>query len=139
MTVKAWGNEYRTTLVYVDSYENNVLCGRLCNPYFPEEKSVHSTIHFLTEMDQVLDAMELPQSFAVVRSFAEPPDFAAAPPAPDALPGSRATFALRILFRQNASWQGSIAWLEGKREQSFRSVLELLFLMDSALSSPQTP
>ena len=44
------------------------------------------------------------------------------------------TFAVRILFRQNASWQGSVTWLEGNREESFRSVLELIFLMDSALS-----
>ena len=47
--------------------------------------------------------------------------------------GEAATFALRILFRQNASWQGSITWLEGEAEQSFRSVLELILLMDSAL------
>jgi len=42
---------------------------------------------------------------------------------------------VKVLFRQNASWQGSIAWLEGKREESFRSVLELLLLIDSAVSA----
>ena len=49
--------------------------------------------------------------------------------------GRAATFALRVLFRQNASWQGSVSWMEGNREESFRSVLELLFLMNSALES----
>ena len=52
------------------------------------------------------------------------------------LPASRgelATFAVRIIFRQNASWQGSVVWLEGEREESFRSALELVLLMDSAL------
>ena len=44
-----------------------------------------------------------------------------------------ATFAVRVLFRQNASWQGEVTWLEGKREESFRSVLELILLMDGAL------
>lgn len=33
---------------------------------------------------------------------------------------------LRVLFRQNTSWHGSVAWVEGKCEESFRSVLELL-------------
>lgn len=47
--------------------------------------------------------------------------------------GRCATFAVRVLFRQNASWQGSVSWLEGSREESFRSALELAFLMDSAL------
>ena len=49
--------------------------------------------------------------------------------------GKLATFYVRILFRQNASWQGSVAWLEGGSEQRFRSVLELLLLLDSALTS----
>ena len=31
------------------------------------------------------------------------------------------------------NWQGSVTWVEGKREQSFRSVLELILLIDSAL------
>jgi hypothetical protein len=46
-----------------------------------------------------------------------------------------ATFFVRIIFRQNASWQGSVLWLEGQREQRFRSALELIFLLDNALRS----
>lgn len=42
-----------------------------------------------------------------------------------------------VLFRQNASWQGSEQWIEGAREESFRSVLELALLMDGALSSSE--
>ncbi|MBE6598234.1 MAG: hypothetical protein E7638_02190 [Ruminococcaceae bacterium] len=48
--------------------------------------------------------------------------------------GKLATFTVRILFRQNTSWQGYLMWMEKGREESFRSVLELIFLMDSALS-----
>jgi hypothetical protein len=48
--------------------------------------------------------------------------------------GKVATFATKVLFRQNASWQGSVSWVEGQREEAFRSVLELLFLIDSAIS-----
>ena len=40
---------------------------------------------------------------------------------------------MRILFRQNASWQGELLWMEKNARQSFRSVLELITLMDSAL------
>ncbi|MCI9263720.1 MAG: hypothetical protein HFF06_04025 [Oscillospiraceae bacterium] len=47
--------------------------------------------------------------------------------------GELATFDIRILFRQNSSWQGSVLWQEGDREESFRSVLELVLLMDSAM------
>lgn len=59
------------------------------------------------------------------------------PPAPCAAGeltrGNLATFEMRILFRQNASWQGELLWMEKNARQSFRSVLELITLMDSAL------
>lgn len=136
MASKAWGEEYRTTIVCVDSYEERMLCGRFYNPYLAEGKRFRCMTHFLLEMEQTLNIMEFPQSFTALRSFASPPCLATGPPEPDVLVGAKATFALRILFRQNASWQGSVAWLEGKREQSFRSVLELILLMDSAMSVP---
>ena len=47
--------------------------------------------------------------------------------------GAVATFSMRILFRQNSSWQGSLTWIEGNQEEYFRSVLELIVLMENAL------
>ena len=35
--------------------------------------------------------------------------------------GKLATFYVRILFRQNASWQGTVLWSEGGQEERFRS------------------
>lgn len=46
-----------------------------------------------------------------------------------------ATFQLSVLFRQNASWQGRLTWLERAEEARFRSVLELVGLLDSALAA----
>lgn len=43
------------------------------------------------------------------------------------------TFVLKILDCQNATWQGSVTWVEGHQEQYFRSALELLKLIDGAL------
>jgi len=43
------------------------------------------------------------------------------------------TFVIRVLFRQNATWQGSIQWLEGKQTRQFRSEYEMLKLMDEAV------
>lgn len=139
MTVKSLGEEYRTTVVCVDSYDERKFCGRFYNPYLSEGKRFGSMTHFLLEMEETLNNMEYPKSFTAIRSFAQPPDPAAVSPGTGSefFSGDKATFALRILFRQNASWQGSVTWLEGKKEQSFRSVLELILLMDSALSIQQ--
>ena len=83
----------------------------------------------------MLDKMEYPQSFTARRSFQPPADWTAG--STESGPfrqGETATFSVRILFRRNASWQGTVNWLEGDRQENFRSVLELLLLMDSALN-----
>ena len=47
--------------------------------------------------------------------------------------GEIGTFLVRVKYRQNATWQGEIVWVEGNQRQYFRSALELLKLIDSAL------
>lgn len=51
-----------------------------------------------------------------------------------AKPHGRETFVVQILNRQNATWQGVITWTEGRQTQSFRSALEMIKLIDSALA-----
>ena len=131
---KVWGEEYRTTFVCVDSYEHGVLRGRFYNPYTGNGQSFESLTDFLVKTEQMLDEMEFPKAFTVTRTFTMPPKRPACAADAHCEQGKRATFALRILFRQNASWQGSVTWIENKQEQSFRSVLELIFLFDNALN-----
>ena len=129
------GNEYRTTVVCVDSYEKSVLAGRFYNPGCGGGQPFESLMQLLVRMEHMLDEMRQPQSFTAARTFGAPPPEPAGEPLPDALgqEGKLATFAVRIIFRQNATWQGSVSWLEGGKEENFRSVLELVLLMDSAL------
>jgi hypothetical protein len=51
----------------------------------------------------------------------------------------KAEFFVRVLFRRNASWQGEIQWLEGEKTKSFRSVLELISLMQEAMEATGSP
>ena len=134
MMTKTWGEEYRTTVLCIDSYEDAVPKGRFYNRYLPEGKMFQSITQFLLEMEQVLDNMDFPKAYTATRTFASPPEYETGPPGPEFRMGDAATFTVRILFRQNASWQGSVTWVEGKQEQSFRSVLELILLLDNALS-----
>ena len=132
---KSWGNEYRATTVCIDSYDTGVLTGRFFNPYLDTGQTFESLTQFLCQMEQVLNTMNFPQSFTATRTFAETPTGCPRERMPEFHKGQKATFVVKILFRQNASWQGSVVWQEGGREQSFRSVLELIFLMDSALNA----
>ena len=134
MRDKAWGNEYRTTLLCVDSYQDEVPIGRIYNPYLKQGRQFHSLTQLLIEVDKLLDEMKWPQSFTVVRSFSPTERLNAGPPETEMREGNMATFTVKILFRQNASWQGTITWMDTGQEESFRSVLELIFLINSALN-----
>ena len=43
------------------------------------------------------------------------------------------TFVIKILDRQNSTWQGNILWVDQQNEKYFRSALEMLKLIDGAL------
>ena len=129
-----YGNQFRKTIVCIDAYDNGNLNGRMYNPYFDAGITFRSTMEFLKKMDSMLEKMNFPQSFSINRVFQPISEIETLmTPSTEPKRGKSATFAVSVLFRQNASWQGSVTWLEENREESFRSVLELLFLMDSAL------
>ena len=81
-----------------------------------------------------MDRENFPQSFSELRKFQMPSKLTdSSPLSADLKNGAVATFSMRILFRQNSSWQGSLTWIEGNQEEYFRSVLELIVLMENAL------
>lgn len=45
------------------------------------------------------------------------------------------TFVVKILNNQNATWQGTVAWTDGRKQETFRSALELIRLLDSAVNT----
>lgn len=47
-------------------------------------------------------------------------------------PKGMGTFVVKVLERQNATWQGSVTWAETQRVRYFRSALELLKMIDGA-------
>lgn len=134
---KLSGEAYRTTRLCVDSYEKGVLKGRCYNPGFEGGgQEFESLAQFLVAAETLFDSANIPQSFTAKRSFLPWPDVALNENSmsnPQA--GKLGTFTIRLLFRQHASWQGSVTWMEGSGEQTFRSVLELVLLIDSALGS----
>lgn len=52
--------------------------------------------------------------------------------------GKLATFLVGATSRQNASWQGQVTWADKNITKNFRSTLELIKLMDGAITSEET-
>ena len=104
-------------------------------------------MRMIEKMEEIFDSKKFPQAFMTPRKFssaktgekkreAERNDTmkeAVKPIAQEEAAGSKCTFEITVKFRQNATWQGQILWAEKNLKQNFRSVLEMLKLMDEAL------
>ena len=129
------GELNRTIMIYIDSYDNGVPTGRFHIASKEEAVPFYSLSQLLLGINRCLDEENFPQAFSELRKFQSPRK-----PLGTVLSGlvkqkgKVATFSVRLLFRQNASWQGMITWVENDMEEYFRSVLELIMLLDNALA-----
>lgn len=138
MLQQVWAGENRRITVCVDSYEEGIMKGRFYNAY-QEMEHFESLVQFLSSVEKILENQQTPQSYTSLRRFSELlPEEQSAMPLGRIRKGTRATFEVLVLFRQHSSWQGMVIWREQKQEQPFRSVLELIMLLDSALRTPNS-
>ena len=130
------GSNLYLSTIRVMSYTSRVLKGTIYNPYFGEQTFL-STMELVLIMEQQMKELECPQDYQQSRRLSQnlecPGTTFCQRPSP--YQRSLATIQLHVAFRRNASWQGKIVWPSRRTEQNFRSVLELMMLMDSALSA----
>ncbi len=113
--------------------------GRLYSCYSTEPLKFEDENQLLLLMEQVMDSINFPQSSASLRNYGakEQPQKHEKPPKVMEqrellnFRGSVGTYAIRVQYRQNATWQGEILWLEQNMVRSFSSELEMLKLMDN--------
>ena len=134
--------DFRTSVIRVYHYEDKNPSGFFYNRYYGQEMAFGNLTRLLLLIEDMMDEMECPQASVQSRRFTKEPKqlervsmAQQRPPQPEE--NAIATFTVKVLFRQGASWQGKLGWKEGKKEKSFRSALELVKLMDSALPQPE--
>ena len=95
--------------VCVDAYPNRVLQGRLQSAAWVGEMPFVSLMDFFKQVEHLLDEQLPPQAFTTMRRFGPvvKPEKTQGEVGQGAS-GKLATFYVRILFRQNASWQGTV-------------------------------
>lgn len=127
--------DQNAVIVRITSYQNRNPRGTLSSPRLEKPAPFSSLTQLLLYMEALMDQSGFPQRDEERGAFAvsQAELFQTAE-----LDGTArrelATFQLRVLFRQNASWQGSLLWVDEKMDAQFRSVLELVRLIDSALT-----
>ena len=127
----------KVCIVKVASCDNMVMRGSVFRPNDREEVPFVGFVELLMRMSMLYDDGQDPRASLDLRSFTKEPPPELGPVEPVVVEKPMATFRVHVRFKQNASWQGTITWLEKKTQSSFRSVLELIHLMDSALSVEQ--
>ena len=129
-------NDRKTCFVNVDSYENKQLSGTIYNPHYKYSEPYCSLMELILLMEELFNEVNVPGT--PMRSFrggeSEHDLWSDSRKVTGEESGKLATFKIDVLFRQRASWQGVICWLEENTEECFRSFLELAELIDSALT-----
>lgn len=120
-------------LIVLDKSKLN-LCGMISHNSLPEKTQFLGIEQLLKWIDVIMKQPGFPESTVKYRSFKNgekkmekmPIEFITEH-------GDKATFVVSVMYCQNATWQGTVKWVEGGREENFRSLLELIKLMDSTL------
>ncbi|MGM9525786.1 MAG: hypothetical protein ACI3U1_05885, partial [Peptococcaceae bacterium] len=110
-SLKVVPEDMRTSVIRIYSYRDKNPQGTFYNLYYGEEIAFENLTRLLLLMEDMMDQMDCPQASVRSRRFAQTaktPERASIAeqllPRPDQ--EAIATFKVKVLFRQGASWQG---------------------------------
>lgn len=135
--------------VCVDAWAGGEVTGRLYHCYSKQPEPIGRTSDVLDSIDRLCDRLNYPARTQ------QPRHFGPAKPKPQTTQkkvepqmtrqelaeqkGKMATFVVHVMYRQHSTWQGSVTWAETGEKANFRSALELIKLMDSAMDENLPP
>ena len=129
----------------IDDTRNGEGSGRIYHCYAKEPILFANEYQMIRQMERFFESISYPPASTKDRLFLERKDTALKEAVKvmdqseiTSKGGEKGTFIVHVQYRQNATWQGEVVWAEKKITKSFRSALELLKLMDSALEQAET-
>ena len=130
----------KTIFICVDSYEDLCIKGLVYHSSLDNGVQFKNLMQLLLMIEEILEDTGFPspttekRRFNSFKSSKEEAEVSVKEIEFMHIKGKLATFQVKIMFRQSASWQGSVSWMEGNNTEPFRSTLELVMLMNSAMS-----
>ena len=137
------------TYIFVLHYkkpESNGVIGAFRHLYMDEWISYTNTSNLIYQSELLLQQIKIPQATTCCRKtwgknsskqqtiisfpILEKPIWV------NSLPG-KVSYMIHIRYRHNSSWQGEIRWLEQNKTMFFRSVLELIMLLENSNRSQE--
>lgn len=112
----------REAIVTVKSYKSGIMDGYLQHPRLKEKEEFQSLSQMVLFLDGLLGLEHCPnQPLPLIC-----PEY-------ESKEGTN-IFRIQILFREHYTWQGRLIWQNENQEAAFRSVIELLQLLDEILA-----
>ena len=124
------------------------LRGELWHSYSAEAVPFENVQTMIREMERLYDRLNFPHPGTNERSFTKPHKSGEHITERDKIMkdeellskhGDLGTFIVRVQHRQNSSWQGRITWMEQDKTINFRSVWEMVKLIESAVETTDKP
>ena len=142
------GSRAKDFLVNVTRRADASMQGMVTHLISQQSREFRSLLELIRLISDRLDEMGMPVSGVKLRTW---PDLHLTlvkkgenkmdekPAARDTSKVGDSAFLVRVMFRQNATWMGEIHWLNGEKKLYFRSMMEMLMLMQEALDKSGTP
>lgn len=112
----------REAVVTVRTYEDGIMDGCLQHPRLKKKETFKSLSQMVLLLNRLLDLEGcLNQPLPLIQPDCEGKE-------------SMAVFRIQILFREHATWQGRLIWQDQNQEVVFKSVMELIELLDEILA-----
>lgn len=132
---------FTVTEVYVKHIDNSSFSGLVLHPLENMTWQFNDIVSLMRIFETFFSSFEFPQATHQLRGFSNNKyknqrgldalnDLTT-----NEIADGKPTFVVKIQYRQNASWQGTITWVDKNIEKNFRSCLELIKLMDEATLS----
>ena len=133
--------------ICVDSVSDYAVSGRVFSCRLVEPIEFTDLSSLFLRLEKLFDRQKFPLAFQRTRMIVRDTLLQDAVPAADACcgmseemvsaqHGAVATFDLRVISRRNATWQGSVHWLDGSARQEFSGSLALLRMITAKLAGP---
>ncbi len=127
-------------VIYLAPVHNQAIKGLIYSSYYKKSFPFHNDWELLSGMDGLFDNLSFPQATFAARTFLDKKakkvirrvEDSVDDNMDDMLQNEKTTFIVNVQYRQNATWQGTITWVEQNRTQHFRSAFEMLKLMEQA-------
>lgn len=121
--------------------------GRIYHRYQENAEQVSSFEELLRAMRELFDEIQFPRASIRDRSFIEEnhaqsefarrKEIVMSDKQMLAKHGDIATYIIRVQQRQNSTWQGRITWVDEDKTVRFRSILELIRLIEEGIKSSE--